>query len=84
MPREGGSGEGKLPTVLISKAPRQLDQINAAFQLLDLRVPPGNRLEPLKGDLMGFYSVRINDQWRIIFEWKNDGVYNVKILDCHR
>jgi len=57
--------------------------LNAAYQLDDLRSPPGNRLEALKGDLKGFYSIRINDQWRIIFQWQNGNVLAVKIVDYH-
>jgi proteic killer suppression protein len=57
----------KLPVNLHAKARRQLDQINAAVELADLKVPPGNKLEALKGDLAAYHSIRINDQWRIIF-----------------
>lgn len=62
---------------------RKLDMLNAAYQLEDLRSPPGNRLEALKGDLKGFYSIRINEQWRIIFQWQNGNVLAVKIVDYH-
>ena len=58
--------------------------IAAAAKVVDLRVPPGNRLEELLGDLQGFYSIRINDQWRIIFEFDNGGADNVKITDYHK
>jgi proteic killer suppression protein len=57
----------KFPADLIKVAVRKLDMLNAAYQLEDLRSPQGNRLESLKGDLKGFYSIRINEQWRIIF-----------------
>ena len=73
----------RLPVILIPRAQRQLDQINAAVHLIDLRIPPGNRLELLKGDLKNFHSIRINDQWRIIFVWAKDGVHDVKIIDYH-
>ena len=73
----------KLPRNLWSIAVRKLDQLNAAFQLSDLRIPPGNRLEILRGDLMGYQSIRINDQYRIIFKWTNDGPEEVKIVDYH-
>lgn len=63
-------------------AVRKLDMINAAKALQDLRVPPGNRLETLKGDLEGFYSIRINDQFRIVFRWA-DGAHDVRITDYH-
>ncbi|MFM6192135.1 MAG: type II toxin-antitoxin system RelE/ParE family toxin [Planktothrix sp.] len=68
---------------LIKVAVRKLDMLNAAYQLEDLRSPPGNRLEALKGDLKGFYSIRINEQWRIIFQWQNGNVLAVKIVDYH-
>ena len=57
--------------------------IEAAAQLSDLKVPPGNRLEPLRGDLVGQHSIRINDQWRIVFRWETDGAYDVRIVDYH-
>ena len=57
--------------------------INAAVNLKDLKVPPGNRLEALKGDLDGFYSIRINDQYRIIFRFKDSNAYDVEITDYH-
>lgn len=67
----------------ISKvAKRKLDMVNAAHVLNDLRVPPGNRLEALKGDRDGQYSIRINDQWRVCFAW-NDGAERVEIVDYH-
>jgi proteic killer suppression protein len=62
---------------------RKLDQIEAAVNLHNLRVPPGNRLERLKGDRLGQHSIRINDQFRICFVWKNDGAYEVEIADYH-
>lgn len=61
---------------------RKLDMIEAAAGLDDLKVPPGNRLEALKGDRKGQHSIRINDQWRICFLW-NDGAENVEIVDYH-
>jgi proteic killer suppression protein len=68
---------------LLSIALRKLDVINAAHKLDDLRSPPGNRLELLKGERKGFHSVRVNDQWRIVFRWKN-GAHEVSLLDYHR
>jgi proteic killer suppression protein len=62
---------------------RKLDMIAYAKLLDDLRAPPNNRLEKLKGDLVGFYSVRINDQWRIVFQWTSIGPVKVKIVDYH-
>ncbi len=73
----------KLPSELIQKARRLLDLLSAAHYLGDLNIPPGNRLELLKGDLSGFYSVRINSQWRIIFRWFNGEADDVEIIDYH-
>lgn len=66
-----------------SVALRKLDQIEAAVNLANLRVPPGNRLEPLKGERLGQHSTRINDQYRICFVWKDDGAHEVEITDYH-
>jgi len=68
---------------ILTVALRKLDQIEAAINLADLRVPPGNRLEALKGDRAGQHSIRINDQYRICFVWKDDGAYQVEIADFH-
>ena len=62
---------------------RKLIQMNQARTLSDLAIPPGNRLEALRGNLSGFHSIRINDQWRIIFRWTNDGPERVAIVDYH-
>lgn len=64
-------------------ARRKLLYLHRARRMGDLRVPPGNRLEALKGDRHGQYSIRINDQWRICFVWKNAGAYDVEIVDYH-
>ena len=64
-------------------ARRKLLQIHAATLLESLRIPPGNRLEALRGDLKGLHSIRINDQWRVCFEWRADGAYGVEIVDYH-
>lgn len=64
-------------------ARRKLDMLDYAEVLADLRVPPGNRLEALKGDRRGQHSIRINDQWRICFAWRSDGAYDVEIVDYH-
>jgi toxin HigB-1 len=66
-----------------SIARRKLDMLHYSHILLDLRSPPGNRLEELKGNLKGFYSIRINDQWRIIFKWTSQGPTEVDIVDYH-
>jgi proteic killer suppression protein len=73
----------KVPQSIWGVAQRKLDMINAAVKINDLRVPPGNRLEPLKGKLKGFYSVRINDQYRIVFRFKDSNAYDVMITDYH-
>lgn len=72
-----------LPRAVWKVAFRKLDQIDSAIQLDDLRVPPGNRLEALKGERAGQHSIRINDQYRICFEWKLNGPNNVEIVDFH-
>ena len=64
-------------------ARRKLRQLEIANRLDDLRVPPGNHLEALKGDRSGQYSIRINDQWRVCFHWKDEGAENVEIVDYH-
>jgi proteic killer suppression protein len=73
----------RFPRDIQSAALRKLDMLHAAHHLVDLRVPPGNRLEALRGDLLGFHSIRVNDQWRIIFRWENGNVYNVSLTDYH-
>jgi toxin HigB-1 len=62
---------------------RKLDMLNIAARLDDLRSPPGNRLEALKGNRQGQHSIRINDQWRICFVWFSDGPANIEIVDYH-
>jgi proteic killer suppression protein len=62
---------------------RKLDQIASAADLRDLRAPPGNRLEALKGHLEGQHSIRVNDQWRLVFRWANDTAYEVRLTDYH-
>lgn len=64
-------------------ARRKLLQLHAATELASLRIPPGNRLEALKGDRKGQHSIRINDQWRVCFIWRKDGAHRVEIVDYH-
>jgi proteic killer suppression protein len=64
-------------------ARRKLLYLHRARRLEDLRIPPGNRLEALKGDRKGQYSIRINDQWRICFRWKDGDAWDVEIVDYH-
>ena len=71
------------PTDLIKRTRAMLSALDAAVQLEDLRFPPGNHLEELKGDRSGQYSVRINDQWRICFRWSDQGPVDVEIIDYH-
>ena len=74
--RAGWAGVAKV-------AARKLDMLDYAHHLTDLKSPPGNRLEVLKGDLCGFHSIRINDQWRVIFRWTDSGPTDVDIRDYH-
>ena len=62
---------------------RKLDQLEAAVTLDDLKIPPGNKLEALKGSRKGQHSIRVNDQFRICFAWREDGAYEVEIVDYH-
>ena len=64
-------------------ARRKLRMLNNVQDVNDLRIPPANRLEKLKGNLEDYYSIRINNQWRIIFQWLNNDSYDVKIVDYH-
>lgn len=73
----------KLPRDIQQKAVRKLRMINNAVSLNDLRIPPANRLEKLSGDREGQHSIRINNQWRICFEWRDGDAYLVEIVDYH-
>jgi proteic killer suppression protein len=73
----------KLPIDIQNVARRKLRMINNSNDINDLRIPPANRLEKLKGNLSNYYSIRINNQWRIIFIWENNDAYDVKIIDYH-
>ena len=73
----------KLPQDIQRAARRKLEILDAAEVLQDLRIPPSNRLEKLSGDRKGQYSIRINDRWRICFEWRRGDAYNVEIVDYH-
>lgn len=78
-----GTQPRKLPTNVQSAARRKLRMLNNAATLDDLRVPPANRLEALKGERKGQHSIRINDQWRIRFQWKDGDALDVVIVDYH-
>ncbi len=72
-----------LSVSLHAKAKQKLDMLDFAKELKDLKIPPGNRLEALTGDFHGFYSIRINDQWRIVFRWSSSSAEEVSICDYH-
>ena len=80
--RAGAPVKG-FPADIVPRAQRKLAQLDAAASLDDLRVPPSNRLEPLKGDRSGQYSIRINDRWRICFRWQDGDAHDVEIVDYH-
>ena len=78
-----GTRSRKLPNQIQHIARRKLRMINNAANINDLRIPPANRLEKLKGDLKNYHSIRINEQWRIVFRWRSSDAYEVKIMDYH-
>lgn len=78
-----GKYSRRLPTNIQARALRKLRQLNASVTFDDLRLPPSNRLEALSGDRKGQYSIRINQQWRLCFNWENGSAYNVEIVDYH-
>ena len=73
----------KIPSTLLKVALRKLEMLDYACELNDLRVPPANRLEALKGNRKGQHSIRINEQWRVCFVWNSGNVYQVEIVDYH-
>ena len=73
----------KIPGAILPVAQRKLDMLNAAYELIDLKIPPSNRLEKLKGNLSGSYSIRINEKYRIVFAWSAHNAHNVIIIDYH-
>ncbi|MBL0358313.1 MAG: type II toxin-antitoxin system RelE/ParE family toxin [Chitinophagaceae bacterium] len=73
----------KLPVEIQNIGRRKLRMLNNSIDLSDLRIPPSNRLEKLAGKLKEFYSIRINDQWRIIFKWNSGNAFEVEIIDYH-
>lgn len=81
----GSSDRGlrRLPADVLARAQNKLDMLNAAHEILDLRSPPGNRLEALSGDLAGCHSIRVNAQWRIVFRWENGNAHSVRLVDYH-
>jgi toxin HigB-1 len=73
----------KLPNAVQEVGRRKLRMLNNSQNLIDLTIPPSNKLEKLKGSLKEYYSIRINDQWRIIFKWRNGNAFDVEIIDYH-
>ena len=80
---ETGRAVRAIPKDVHRTAVRKLDLLNAAVELKDLKAPPGNRLEALRGSFKGRHSIRINDQWRIVFRWSPAGPEDVRIMDYH-
>ncbi|KAA5548259.1 type II toxin-antitoxin system RelE/ParE family toxin [Adhaeribacter rhizoryzae] len=78
-----GEMVAKLPREMQTIGRRKLRMLNNSQNIADLRIPPSNRLEKLSGNLKAFYSIRINDQWRIIFQWNNGQASEVEIIDYH-
>lgn len=78
-----GNQVKKLPIEIQNVGRRKLRMINNSINIADLRIPPANRLEKLSGKLKDFYSIRINDQWRIIFKWSAGNAFEVEIIDYH-
>lgn len=73
----------RLPPGILSVGFRKLDMLNAAHSIQDLMTPPGNRLEALRGEFKGYHSIRINDQWRVVFRWASGEAHEVRITDYH-
>ncbi|MFO0806980.1 MAG: type II toxin-antitoxin system RelE/ParE family toxin [Gemmataceae bacterium] len=78
-----GRRSGRMPPDIVPVALRKLDMLNVAANLHDLRSPPGNRLEALRGRLAGLHSIRINGQWRLVFRWLDADAHDVQIVDYH-
>jgi len=78
-----GTRVKKLPTEIQNIGRRKLRMLNNSINLADLRIPPSNRLEKLTGNFKDFYSIRINDQWRIVFKWNSGSAFEVEIIDYH-
>jgi toxin HigB-1 len=78
-----GERTRRFPPDVVRVAVRKLDVLNAARSLQDMASSPGNRLEALKGNRRGFYSIRVNQQWRIVFRWGGGDAYDVSVVDYH-
>ena len=79
-----GTRSTRLPFEIQQIGRRKLRMINNSVSIIDLRIPPSNRLEKLSGNRKDYYSIRINDQWRIIFKWQNGHSFEVEIIDYHK
>ena len=73
----------RFPRDVVDAALVKMDSLNGAASMLDLRSPPGNRLEALKGELNGWHSIRVNDQWRLLFRWQGNDAHKVRLTDYH-
>ena len=73
----------RIPHDVADAALVKMDSLNGAASMLDLRSPPGNRLEALKGDLKGWHSIRVSDQWRFVFRWQGNDAHKVRLTDYH-
>ena len=80
---EGSRAVRRFPPNVRKTAMRKLDMLNGASNWKDLRLPPGNRLETLRGDLFGCHSIRVNDQWRLVFRWAEGNAHDVSLTDYH-
>jgi proteic killer suppression protein len=74
----------RFPRDIVDLALVKMDLLNAAAAVLDLRSPPGNRLESLRGDLKGHHSIRVNEQWRLVFRWDGNNAYDVRLMDYQK
>ena len=74
----------RFPPEIVGAALVKLDMVDAAGAIFDLSAPPGNRLEALRGELAGFHSIRVNQQWRIVFRWEDGNAYEVRLTDYHK
>ena len=73
----------RFPPPILKGALRKLDMLNAAIDIRDLKSPPSNHLESLERDLIGFHSIRVNDQWRVVFRWHGSEAFDVRLTDYH-
>lgn len=78
-----GNKSRKFPSYIQNVSRRKLRMINNSTNIADLKIPPANRLEKLKGNLKGMYSIRVNEKYRIIFNWKTSNAFDVEIIDYH-